>query len=240
MRTLLIAALTCSLLPSVTPDAADACGFEPPQVFLLSPHSVPGGDGQPWHSRTFAILGEAVPSSVVWQQLAPRSYDNTMIADAPDLDRAMRLTLVGPAGTRVVASASRSFLQPAWGPTTPSAAIEIETGFREQFTIAVVGAHKKASWVTVDRVTTSDADRTWALAQGVAPDRTRIAVTRVHGSDVEAVSTNVPGEADTVTLVRRGGHQLARVDGRAIGALSLDRRNYLLIDHDGAVSAVMI
>lgn len=240
MRNILIAALAVSSIPGL--DNADACGFVPPHVMLLSSHSG-HVHGTAWGTRTFAVLGEAVPADVRWQPLVPGTYDSSQIANERLLDKPRVLTLVGPAGTRVVSTAQQAVLSPAWGFRTPSTVLEVDTGAKssERFAVALDGSHPKATWTALETVQTSSADVAWVAAHGVKPrDAAHVIVHRVPGADADAITVMADDSVEMTTLVRRGDQLVERLDGSAFGSLREHGQSYVIAVHDSAIAMAWI
>jgi hypothetical protein len=236
MRTPLLAALACFALPAPHGSTSvEACGFSPPQVLLVSNHRLGIADGGP-RTRSFALLGQPVPSGVVWWQLAPGTYDGTQIAEAPALDAPVTLTLLGSAPTRVITTRRRALLAPAWQFTTPSVVLELDGATAK---VALVGARPDARWTDLDAVRPSAVDTAWASAQGGRADD-QLVVSHVHGTDIDTIATSAPGSVESTTLVRQGDRLVARVAGRPIGAMTSRGLRYVLVEHAGVVTSVWI
>ena len=234
MRNLLIAALAFSSVPSLT---SDACGFEEPQVLMLSSHGVSLG-GSRWATRTFAVLGDAAPVDANWRMLAPGTYDGTRIADASPLESAQTMTLVGLKGTRIVKTSDRAFLAPAWGFRTPSAVLAVDTD-EVEYVVALRGKHPKAAWVSLEGRPATAREVYWVMAQGVTADNTaNVYVSRVPGTVIEAITVTPKGSSAMVTFVRNGDNFVQRVDGSPLGSLTERNMRYVLVAHDGAVTPV--
>ena len=222
MRTLLLASLALSSLPSFD---ADACGPYGASIrmHLLTSH----GD------QTFAVLHKASPENVTWKRVAPRSYDHTRIAAAPALDRAIRLTLVGPDGARIVESRAHWFLDAAWGFDGVRSAMAVETGKRE-FRVALVGDHQDAKWIPLSGGFHSPKQQRWLKEHGFTATQYSVGFV----GDVETFSIAPTADQPVRTVIRRDNALLGHALGRAIGAVSVAGLTYILVEHDGAVRAI--
>ena len=209
MRSLLLVALTLS---AVTPSRdAEACGnYRPePEVFRLSSHVIVGkGVPDAQRRRTFVLLPRraAPEDGLAWQKLAPQSFDATQIADGPVLASPVTVTLVGPAGTKVVASTKQVFLSRSWEFERPIAALEVPAV--EGFAIAIEGNHPNAKWTELERVNRAKNDGTY--------------VSRVDGSDVKLVSFYSSKARKYVTMLKVGEKNHGEFSGHALGAVTND------------------
>ncbi len=233
MRTAL---LLIASLSSLTARTADACGnYRPePQVFRLSTHFIPlarNTEGR----RTFVVLAEPAPKGADWKLLAPMSYDGTQVADAPSLPRALTFTLVGPAGTRVVESKKHVFLRRSWAFEKTAGGIEVDAG-RDDLAIAIEGVHEDATWTALDSVVSTPNDAAWVGALGFAAEASSIYISRVHGTDLEAVSVYSDGK--TITFLRQRGRNHGRMDGSALGAVTFDGVMRLITSDGNRTSTV--
>jgi len=212
MRTTLLLASVSALVSNLS--TADACGsYVPtPRVLQLAQPYAPG-------EPTFVLTGEAPTGKVAWQRIAPMSYDSTEVADAPDLAQPMEITLVGPAGNKLVSSKRRSFIQHSFERHSASAALEI-TAKRGDFAIALAGRHTGAVWLAAEgEHDGTRADRAWAIAAGAKPlSNTHVYVSRIHGSNLELVS--VIDNDGVLTLVRSGTTAASSLRGYAMGIVA--------------------
>lgn len=234
-----IASLTAGLHGS-----ADACGpyggVYVPRVFQLTTHSIKNRDDQTWSIRSFALLAQAPQGSPAWRQIAPYTYDYTMIADAPDLETPTELTLVGPSGTRVVSTRSRVFLKPALGwDHTPTAALEV-TAKRGEFSIALAGRHTDTKWMAMEGERNGTAaDIAWVrLMTSSSFDGKHVYVSKVTGTDVEIVSVLHDGKL--LNLLRRDRQSLGQFTGRVHGAITYEGRQFVVQSDGGATRALRI
>jgi hypothetical protein len=232
MRNLLIAALAFSSIPS---SDSDACGFEEPQVLMLSSHGVSLG-GSRWATRTFAVLGDAAPADANWRMLAPGTYDGTRIADASPLERAQTMTLVGRKGTRIVTTSDRSFLAPAWGFRTPSAVLAVDAG-DDEYVVALRGKHPKAAFGSLEERASNARDISWVKAHGVTPEG-QVYVSHLPGTTIDTITVTPKNKIQQVTFVRSGDSLMQQVDGSPLGSLTERNMRYILVAHDGAVTPV--
>ena len=211
MRTLLLAALVTSALPA----PADACGpYEvQPRAFMVSWHGVSDPSGST--TRQFVLLGGGIPAGVKLAMLAPHTYDGTRFADAPDLDTPMTFTLVGTSGTRVVESASRFWIAPAWhGPKGAALEVAPDADPQVETQIALAGDHADATWITLDYRET----------------RNLVSVYRVHGTQIETRTTYDGTKATTIVSVR--GEYQREVAGSPLGAVTIDGERFLVTRRD--------
>jgi len=222
MRTLLLASVSALVANLST---ADACGsYVPtPRVLQLAQPYAPG-------EPTFVLTGEVPTGKVAWTRLAPHSYDSTEVADAPDLAQPMEITLLGPAGAKVVSSKHRSFIQHSFERYSASAALEIEAK-RGEFAIALAGRHAGAVWLAAEREHDGTrADRAWAIAAGAKPlSNTNVYVSKIHGSNLELVS--VIDNDGVLTIVRSGTTAAGSLRGYAMGIVS-ERGSEFIVTHD--------
>ena len=225
MRTLLLAALFVS---AVTPSRdAEACGnYRPePQVFRLSSHTI--FDGARSHRRTFVLVPSqtAPEEGLVWRQMSPHSFDRTEIADGKALANPITFTLVGPAGTKVVAATKQAFLSRPWEMEKGIGALEVPA--LDGFAIAIEGNHPNAKWTELERV-----DR--ARYDGMDENR-------VRGSDAAIVSFYSKASKKYVTQLRVAGKSHGEWAGHALGAITNEGEMKLVVsDRSGRVSQVYL
>ena len=216
MRNMLLAALVTS---AASPSPADAWGpYEvQPRAFVVSWHGISQPDG--WTTRSFVLLGGGIPAGVKLAMLAPRTYDGTRFADAPDLDTPMTFTLVGSSSTRVVESASRFWVAPAWqGPKGAALEVTPDPEPQSETQIALAGRHADATWIALDH----------------RASKGSVSVNRVHGTDIDTLTSYSEGKA--TTLVRVPGERQREVAGSPIGVVEMDGDRFLVTRRDtGAV-----
>jgi hypothetical protein len=242
MRNLLLASLASLTVTAALQNDADACGpyggVYAPRVFQLTTHSINNRDNHSWTTRSFALLAQAPEGSPAWRQIAPFTYDYTQIADAPDLDDAMELTLVGPSGTKVVSSRSRVFLKPALGwDHTPTSALEL-TVKRGEFSIALAGRHTDTKWIAIEGERSgTEADVAW-IKQVIAADfdSKYVYVSKVKGTGLETLSA-MGADGKYQTFVRRGEQFVDQFAGSARGAITFKGKQFIVQADAGAMRA---
>jgi hypothetical protein len=224
MRNLILAALALSAVPS--PDA-DACGgYESyaPRAHVVSGHS----------GRTFVLLGSATADQgVKWTRVASTtSFDHTAIAPAPALGHAVTLTLVGPGGSRVVSSRSQWLLRPAVRFRGVRSALEVQGGSRD-FRVALVGDQTGARWIELAYPEKQGmaSDAAWLKAQNLPA--TSFFVSTMPG--YELITLN-----DQTTVVRKDGAFVTQATGSAMGGVTLNGTEYLVVQTDGAARLIEI
>lgn len=137
MRVLLLT-LTLAAASLATPRPADACGpYEwRPQVFALSVH---GGD------HAYVVLAqqanEAERARLAFERI-PRA--RAAIAPMEPTTAPVTFTLVGPAGTRIVKTSARVWLDRPGAPGAPRVAMRIP--LRGDYRLALLGEHRDATW----------------------------------------------------------------------------------------------
>lgn len=244
MRNVLLAPVLASLVLSSTP--ADACGpYVPePTIFQLSSHLTRTGvDLASRSTRTFVLTGKidrARAARLAWQTLAPRSYDHARVALDVDLARPMEVTLIGPAGTKVVSSKRRAFLDQTFVQQGPSSALEIDVE-PNKYRFAIKGRHERARWIALDDgIATTTADLAWVKKQGVTPiDPQYVYVGKLAGTQLETISVLAEGSG-MVTLVRSGHALYAQLEGSPRGAVEVAGQRYLVAVADGRVTSVWL
>lgn len=242
MRNVFLAPVLASLvIANVRP--ADACGgsYAPePKLMLLSGHYTREAGGS---IRSFVMLHQAVPNAekLAWKQLAPGTYDYAAVVDTADLERPMDITLIGPAGTRVVSSKQRVFLSRTFVSNTPSVALEINVP-KGEFAIAMAGKHTDAAWIQLDRERQGNAnDVSWVKAQGIEPlAADLIYVSKLAGTNFETL-TVLPKGGGMKTLVRSAGSLYTSFEGAAMGAMTTGGQMFLVASkHGEAPTAIWI
>jgi hypothetical protein len=220
MRTLLIAALSLSAL-SPSRDAEACGGYTPePRVLRLSTHRFPSFDKNA-RDRSFAVFGDTTPpAKLEWTLLVPMSYDSTQIANDMQRARTVTLTLLGPAGTRVVSSKKHVFLASTFDFEGKANALDI--GNARGFSIALEGVHPNATWSTLEHVMYRKTNLdTWVTALGASPSQAgSINLSRVKGTPFETVSLYVKDSPTMVTFLKHGDRNLGRYAGTPIGAFT--------------------
>jgi hypothetical protein len=220
MRTLLLASLTISALQN----PADACG---PYVVEPTVYGLVNG---------YAVLNQAPTgdTALTWRRLVPNSYDNTQIADTTRFATPITITLVGPAGNKVVSSRERAVIKWGWGPSrnTPTVALGFDRRDNEIFSVALAGSHPTAAWIALDNETRgSQADLDWVTAHGASPYRgygqPYIAIRKLQNTPYETLTVHTAGGA-TVTFVRAAGQEILRLDGFVAGGVSLKGHTFVV------------
>lgn len=205
-------ALLLPVLASLAARPADACGpygFTP-RLMRVSTHFADGG------TRAFVITHEQVADNQPWVLLAPRSYDNASVVDVANPETPIDVTLVGPAGTKIVSSRERVYLSRTFVSRAPSVAFEIRAQ-RGEFAIAMGGRHSDATWIKfVDERDATAADLAWVKARGVTADRAY--VKKLDGTELEAV-TVIPTSGEMVTFMRRGALVYGQFEGAVMGGI---------------------
>jgi hypothetical protein len=243
MRTTLLLASLAGLTVTALQNHADACGpyggIRPPAVYPLTTHHI--HDGGTWSARSFALLNQAPEVTPAWRQLAPGTYDYTMIAEAKDLDAPAELTLVGPAGTRVVSTRSRVFLEPELGwRHTATSALELNVA-KGEYVIALSGRHTDTRWHGLEGERDATAvDRAWVEQQTLAAKPSYVYVSKVKGTNLETVSVITTG-GEVSSFLRSGKVAVRQFSGTIKGAITFGGEQFVLhASRDGAVRAVRI
>lgn len=243
MRTLLCLATTISLFTSFPTPSADACGdygsarIRAAQAFPVSTHVIPSGGGE--SRRTFVLLGSEAPDGLDWKQLAPMSYDPTLIAKAPARP-AMTFTLVGERGERTVTSARYVYLKQTFAMLSSSSlAVELDVRDDETFAVALPGRASGASWQRSVSRRPTPADVAWMKSRGLgAIDAGSLQIS--HDGAAESLSAWSGTLHATVTVVRRDGVDLGRHRGWVKGVLVVDGTKHVAIQHEGTMQLVRI
>jgi hypothetical protein len=224
--TCLAAALSLATLLSLPSTPSEACGYGILSVFRIANHPMQHGP----HWRSFALLGVAKPANATeWSLVDPSSYIPLAIAAAPELTSARRLTLVGPAGTRKVASAA-GVLVSSSRETDNEPMMALDLGDTHGFEFAVTGPALGLNEVKLAQEAGTPADEAWLAQQDLPHHDVRVA----HVGDVEILSTT------GITVVRSDDRLVSRSDGMPVGMLASDDTKYLLVEHDHAITPVMI
>jgi hypothetical protein len=152
MRNILLATvLAFSALVPATLQTAEACGGGygtgpawntwRPTVRTVSRHSMKGEK-----TASFILLDKRLPAKAAakmrFTQLDPMSFDTTATAPGEKLAKPMMLTLVGPAGTKVIKATQFTWVDVAFEHDGPRAGIRIEGDYR----IALDGELPDATW----------------------------------------------------------------------------------------------
>lgn len=205
-------ALLVPVLASLAARPADACGpygFTP-RLMRVSTHFADGG------TRAFVITNEKIADNQPWVRLAPMTYDYASVVDVANPENPLDVTLVGPAGTKIVSSRERVYLSRTFVSHAPAVAFEIRAP-RGEFAIAMAGKHSDATWIKfVDDHDGTAADRAWVKAQGVTPEH--VYVKKLDGTELEAV-TVIPASGEMVTFMRRGAVVYGRYEGAVMGGI---------------------
>lgn len=236
MRNFLLAPILASLaLSTIRP--ADACGpyVMEPSLLLLSSHYTERG------TRSFVHLGEPVGNGdqLTWDLLAPHTYDHASTVDAPDLESPKELTLIGPKGTKVVASMARVVLRNTFVSRHATAALEI-TMEDHEFAIAMAGKHADAKWIALsDARKGTAADIAWVNARGLTPLAPEyVSVSKLGEYDLVNVLAKGAG---ITTFVRRGNQLYTQFDGAPMGGVTTRGMRYIVASkHDVGLTAIAI
>lgn len=207
-------------------------------MYRLSSHYVLDRDPSTERRRTFALIPERAPEKgLSWRQLSPMSYDMTSIADGMPFTHPVTLTLVGPSGTRVVASKKHVFLSHSWDFELDTGAVEVPD--HGDFAIALSGSHAGAEWHALEHTPSKKELVAWVKAQGVKPfDANSIYASRVDG--VETITLFPENGTKMITFVRRGTENLGRFDGSPLGAYKLAGVTKLVIVDGASAQSVWL
>lgn len=233
MRTLLLSA-ALALSTTLSTPVADACGsygsFErAPQTFVISTHFTPhGSPGQPnGRNRTFVLLGSQAPAGLAWKQLAPTSYDASLIAAAP-AGPAMTFTLVSDKGTRIVTTSRYVYLSRTFEMLHGSSlAVEIPVRAGDRFEIAVAGAQSSVGWQDIPERKRTTADEAWLRARG-ASDQAYV----YQASDFDVLTAYDDKASSHIAIVRRGDQEIARRTGWPQGLITVGGERHLVVRDD--------
>jgi len=245
MRSSLLAtlALSATLTSAFAPSIADACGgYMPdprPAVFAVDDHNVhrEGTDG--WDRRAFVVLGATTaPADAAWKQLAPRTFDSTQIADAPDPQQSTTFTLVGPSGARVVSSNRHALLKQTFRSQAEHTAIEVGVDQQSQFQIAVLGVQPDAKWVETTGVTPTKTTLAWVRKQGM--DTSYVYVAKIKGTSIQVISAHGKGAIGLTSFVVVDGQSRGAFTGSPIGGLDLGGKRYVLLEREGLITPVAV
>lgn len=237
LATSLVAALLAST--TIATRIADACGGDygprAPAMFLVSNHN----------GHTFVLLDKNVPSleGVTWKG-AEMSFDPTVVAAAPAFATARKLTLVGSARTRRLASANHVFVRVA--AHDPMNALEIFPRGEERARIAVDGQFATVVWNELSSQPLGLETVAWAQNPGFSPplDPSLMSLSMVVGSDLELItawSYDSDGKGFSTTYVRTpGAKPYGGYRGSPIGVVTLDGTRYMVLVNDGLVTPIAI
>ena len=215
--TLLLAALTLSLLPSSEVDACGDYGAEPaPQVLRVSTHGTRTSQKDAFRPRSFVVLGPTNGAGLAWTALSVSSYDYARIANVPGAALPMELTLVDETGTRTVKTTRRVALDRTFTFHTPRLAAVLEQPAGEA-RFAVVGT-KPVSLLRLEQD---------------GPHGFRVAGTTARTTLVD-VSDRV------LTEVFVGDVSQGRYPGQVVGAIRWSGKRFVLVEHEGAITPVRI
>lgn len=245
MRSFLLAsvALTATLTSAFAPSIADACGgYMPdprPAVFAVDDHSVRREGTDRWDRRAFVVLGATTaPADATWTQLAPRSFDNTQIADAPDPQESTTFTLVGPSGARVVSSNRHALLKETFRDRAEHTAIEVGIPEQAQFQIAVLGVQSDAKWIETTGVTPTKNTLAWVRKQGM--DTAYVYVAKIKGTSIQVISAHGKDDIGQTSFVVVDGESRGAFTGSPIGGLDLGGKRYVLLQREGVITPVEV
>ncbi|MEJ7598803.1 MAG: hypothetical protein WKG01_12925 [Kofleriaceae bacterium] len=211
--TLLLAALTLSLLPTTEADACGDYGGDPaPQVMPISTHSGRSEPTEEFRTRSFAVLGPTDGARLRWSMLAVRSYDGTRVAPVSGAMSPRELTLVGASGSRRVTATQRVALDRHATFQAPHLALELDDA--RDMTFAVAGS-RPVSLITLE-----------SSSNGIPGTSARTSLVIVDHTPV--------------TEVYLGATSLGRYAGYAVGAITWDGMRFVLVEHEGAITPVRI
>lgn len=185
-----------------------------------------------WHlvekpRRFVTIARGARDESLPWRSLTSRPYDRVEVADAPDLDSPMTVTLIGTGGTRVTRSASvLYFAEP--GEDVMRTVLEIDAPDINAWTVALRGEHATATWVTTPALEVDVATMAWAFLQQLRPHVARAEL----DSELEIIHgvTSAHHSLEVLVRSRRAGTLVSRHAGQWIGTFAVDGTVYLALD----------
>ncbi len=245
MRSTLLAALalTATLTSAFAPSIADACGGymadRTPAVFAVDDHSIHRVGTDHWNRRAFVVLGKiTAPADATWQLLAPRTYDTTQIADAPDPQQSTTFTLVGPSGSRVVSSNRHTLLKQSFRTLHEHSAIEVDIAEQARFQVAVLGVQPDAKWIESSGVTPSKDTRAWVRDQGM--DNAHVYAVKLKGTKIEVISAYGKNDIGLTSFVVVDGESRGAFLGSLIGGLDLGGKRYVLLERDGQITPVAV
>ena len=244
MRSTLLASLavTATLTSALAPSIAEACGGymgDPmPAVFAVDDHTV-HRLGSRSNRRSFVVLAATTaPANATWALLAPRSYDSTQIADAPDPKQSTTFTLVGPSGSRVVSSNRLALLKQSFRTVNEHSAIEIDVAEQARFQIAVLGVQRDAKWIPSSGVATTEDTLAWVRNQGL--DTSYVYVSRIEGTKIQVISAHQPNDIGLTSFVVVDGESRGAFIGSPIGGLELGGKRYVLLEREGLITPVAV
>jgi hypothetical protein len=234
----LLPALLSALLVSatLTSQIAHACGgysdIKPrPRVLAMSNHGVV--DSERWSHRSFIVLEQTaqIDDKTRWEMIAPGTFDPTSIITLAPLATPLEVTLVGPAGARVVKTDKQVVLGRSWdiGWDKARIALEVPTDEKHQFSIAIVGRASDATWHELD-YKTAPASVRWSLGKLVA-DAESVALRTTQDTGFDIVEYFVNGNAQFV--VRQGGTAIESASGSPLGMVTTKGRTFVVfsVDH---------
>ena len=233
----LLPSLLSALLVSatVTSQVAFACGgysdFKPaPRVLALSNHGVLKHDR--WSHRSFIVLEDAaqVDDKSRWEMLAPGTYDPASIISLAPLATPLEVTLVGASGTRVVKTDKQVVLGQTWhiGWGQARVALEVPTGEKDQFSIAIVGRAADATWHELD-YKNAPASVTWSVGK-LFPGAESVALRTTPDVGFDIVELYSNGNAQIV--VRQGDTVIDSAIGRSLGIVTTKGRTFVVYSTD--------
>lgn len=245
MRSTLLAslALTATLTSAFAPSIADACGGymrDPlPAVFAVDDHSVHRVGTDRWNRRAFVVLGATTaPADATWELLAPRSYDSTQIADAPDPQQSTTFTLIGPSGSRVVSSNRLALLKQTFRTPHEHSAIEVDVAEQARFQIAVLGVQRDAKWIESTGIAATKNTLAWVRKQGM--DTSYVYVAKFQGTKIQVISAHQSNIIGVTSFVIVDGESRGTFAGSPIGGLDLGGKRYVLLEREGMITPVAV
>jgi hypothetical protein len=238
ISSLLVATLAATTL---TTSIAAACGgygervAPEPYVLAVTTHGLM--QKGKWTHRAFVVLAENVELEAgAWKQLAPGTFDSTRIASVAARTSPLEVTLVGPAGTRVVKTAKQVALSHSWkiGRDQSRLALEIPSITDDQFTIAIVGRATDAMWQELP-YEQATADATWWLTKQGHTKPEYVAVRKI-ATDLDVIEYHLDGESRF--SVRHGDSEVGVGVGATLGAFTTKGRSFLAINDKGQLGTL--
>lgn len=147
MRSILLAAVLAASILVTHVQTADACGggyqWQPTAHLVVTPVVK--------NAQSFALLSERLDATrakgIKLARLDTSSFDTTATAFGRKLFEAQRLTLLGPAGTKLVQAKTTTWVDLAFDHEEAREAVIVPDG---EFVIALDGHFKDATWESFD------------------------------------------------------------------------------------------
>lgn len=231
MRSLILAA-ALAVTSLTAPPTAEACGGDyanPPAPVLYLVYSDSAG------AHTFVLLNQPVDEEPhTWRRVAPKSHNLTRVAEAPALSAPVDLTLVGPAGTKVVSTRTKMLVEPARGiDRTPSVALRVPRG---NYAVAAFGAHADYAWEPLVPVGAGPELDTWSRQVQLPPEE--LSLTRAGATTM--LTYHDPKTNAYRTEIKHHGWTFGGGTGRALGVLTANGDRYAVIAYGKALTVVRV